>query len=338
MSAINSFRVFNLSPFASRALIVLLLLTPIFLWQVAEKNAAGPGFVLSSQDQQGQQDQKDSEGKEDKEVKEIKEKENKEVKEKEEKVEVSESEDEGEGTETIETVVNDDGTTSEIKRESSGKENKVEIKTFDAQGTLVGTRKVETKEGGQQEVKVKTYDAFGKALQEMKLKTKEGEVELKVKKSEGGESKVKYDAEDGVLKIKTADNESGKNEFTVRARGENFEIERAGVGVLTNFPMTVDEATGQVLVQTPAGEVALKALPDTIVEKAKMDSGLDEVEDVKLNADNGVKYVVSGAKSEKLLGVFNLRIPTQLAFDATTGDFVASEQSFVNRVLDLFSF
>lgn len=356
-SKLKSLNLFGRSPLFSALLLVLLLLFPIFLTRVYQKNSGPPGFVLSSEDNSEDNEDNgdesgDNENRDDQDDDEdTKNSQNKgrgsddtgDSDDDEEDAEKTETKvEDKEETKTVETVVNTDGTTSEIKRESSNGETEVEIRTFDSSGRLLETRKVETEKEGQQEVEVKTFGPLGNVLKEMKLETEQGEVDLSIKEGELNISKVEYDPAEGVLEVKAGDEGTadGQNKLKIKALGNNFRLERAGIGVLTNFPLTVNDDTGEVFVQTPAGEVNLKAMPDTIVQKARLADKIDEVDEVTLASEETaeLEYVLSGTKAEKLLGVFNLQIPVQLVYDAQAGEFVKSNQSFVSRLLDLFSF
>jgi hypothetical protein len=219
---------------------------------------------------------------------------------------------------------------------------------------LIGKGETETKDG-ETKSESKTYDTNGNTLTEVKLESKDGKkLELKTKQN-GTESKVKFDAEKQELEIETEDNEidddtneineteNTESKLKIKVVGDSFEISRKGINAQSKFPLVVDETTGAIFVKTPNGEVQLKAMPDTIVEKAKAASNLDTIDTVELNdsadeADDTIEFTLTGTKSQNLLGVFEMQIPTTVTYDANTGEFIKSDQTLTNRIIDLFSF
>lgn len=258
--------------------------------------------------------------------------------------------DEGGTKKSQEFVKNADGTITEIRREMKS-DGKISVRyvTRDANGNKLEDRRGEyDPKEGEEKIRIKTYDQFGNQLSDFEMETKDGKkLEVQVKEGEQDVAHVKYDVDDEELEIRTgnsdfamADEDVGlENKIKIRAAGDQFLITRQGVGVEANFPIIVDNATGKIFVKTPVGDVELKAMPDTIVEKAKAAKSVDVVEDVSLASDDeDVHYVVTGTRFERLLGLFTVNIPSRLRFDAQTGDFVQSQEPFFSRVLDLFSF
>ena len=246
-----------------------------------------------------------------------------------------ELEDEGDEDETRETIINPDGTTTEIRRKVDDGKVKVEFRTFDAVGNKVMVEKYENEEG-KEKARVKTYDETGTKLTDLEFKTEDGkEIEFRVKEGETELSRVKFDARDQKLVIRTDDE---KNSLTIKTKGENFILTRGGINALSNFPITIDDETGQVFVETPNGNVELKTMPDSIIERAQLAGTLVGDEDLELESENDLEYRLTGARSERLLGIFQINIPAQLIYSAETGAFLKSDQGFVAKILDLFSF
>ncbi len=248
---------------------------------------------------------------------------------------------------TRQVVQNPDGTVTEIIRERE-KDGTIEVKYIlrDKDGNILEKREGEyDPKEGEEEMKVTTYDVYGKKLREVKIETQDGKVvEVKVKEDSGA-SRVKYDVESRTLEIRSRGTYKGDEEaeetydkVIIRAVGDDFVLTRKGAGVKVNYPLTVDNETGDISVKTPIGEVTLKAMPDTIVQTVRDRNGLDVVESVDLVSDNGLQYVVSGKRQEKLLGLFDVEIPLEVKFDAATGTFRSVEQGFWSKALDLLSF
>lgn len=253
-------------------------------------------------------------------------------------------------------VQNADGTFSIIKTEEEDGELKREIKTYDASGNKIRVEKYES-EDGEEKSRVSVYDGLGNKLSDIRFETEDGkELELRVKEGETELSRIKFDSEKQELIVKTntsvfesanSGDESGENELRIKLDGDNFLLTRNGVNASSRFPLVVDDATGTVSVQTPNGEIRLGVMPDTIIEKAQALDNVDSVSSVALEAGDvssntsdrtALEFKMTGAKSEKLLGVFALQIPSVVTFDAQTGNFLRNEQTFVTKLLDLFSF
>lgn len=340
------------------------------------KGSGGDGDSSGNEDEDDEDDEDDNDEAREEEEDEVENEIEDEAEDDQDEVESEDQDDEEEETKTRETIQNADGTTSEIRREvkkdgeskvrirtfspsgfkveerrleeKSG-ETKLRVESFDNSGNKVGEKLFEAKSGEEEKSREKTFDAMGNTLTDLRLETKEGkEVVLKVK--EGGEtSKVKFDVEKQELVVGTSDEftgEASENQVRIRAEGDSFVIRRSGIGVATHFPMTVDEATGDIMVETPHGSVVLGAMPDSIVQKVNASGEVDVVTEVELESsdaadeetDSSLQFVVTGQRREKLLGFMSLNLPTTLTYDAQTGDFLKSNQSLTTKILDLFSF
>ena len=255
----------------------------------------------------------------------------------------NEDRDEPNDSKTRKLIVNPNGTTSQVRREvEDGGKVKTEIRTFDSNGNKIKVEKYES-EDGKEKSRVTTYDISGTKLSDLKLETEDGrKLELRVKEGQTDFTRIRYDNDKNELIVKTNES-SSESELKVKLEGNDFKVSRKGVGALSKFPISIDDATGKIFVTTPNGEVELKSMPDTIVQKAKDSDELDEIDSLELSKQtntnqNDLEYTVSGTRTEKLLGLFSLQIPTNLIYDATTGNFVKDEQALVNRILSLFSF
>ena len=168
---------------------------------------------------------------------------------------------------------------------------------------------------------------------ELELRTKEGTSEL---------LSVEVDSGNKEIKVRTNGNDSENSKLHISVDGTNFKLVRDGVTAESSFPLTIDDESGQVLVQTPIGDIDLKTMPDTIVSKAVSIDGMSEVvsvsiDDEKLETSN-LQYVLTGFKSENFLGMFRVKFPTSLVYDVQTGELVSSEQTFTTKAIDLLSF
>ncbi len=248
-------------------------------------------------------------------------------------------------------VQNADGTFSIVKTEEEDGKLKKEIKTYDASGNKIRVEKYESEEG-EEKSRVSAYDGLGNKISDIRLETEDGkELELRVKEGETELSRIKFDIEkqelivrsdDSVFDTNESEDESDENKLRIRLDGNNFLLTRNGANALSKFPLVVDDATGTVFVQTPNGEIRLGVMPDTIIEKAEASDDVDSVSDVALEVDGAdsasLEFKMAGTKSQKLLGVFTLQIPSTVVYDAKTGEFLRNDKTFATKLLDLFSF
>ena len=217
-----------------------------------------------------------------------------------------------------------------------------------------------------------------------------GDVTVKTKREDNGRervdvyrgnTKVRFETRNGHTTIKVEDEDEEDfdeedeveiedgNEIRVRTRDGKFLLERNRVAARTNFPLTVDTKTNELIVTTPSGVKRVAVLPDSVIAKmiaqgfidvASSPSGdteptptgvegeptvtlsptpTESIEnEVELVEEDGeLAYQVEGDKTEKLLGLWNVSIRKRLIVSATTGELLDTRESFFNRILDLLS-
>ena len=178
-------------------------------------------------------------------------------------------------------------------------------------------------EGDKVKIETKTYDASGNLLKE--------------EKSEGSDEGIETETED-----------SDGNKLKVRMENNKVLIKSEGVGGLDNFPLFLDETDGNVYVQTPQGDVMLGVMPQAILDKATASDDIDSVEEIEIESEpedeseeedsTKLEFRLKTNKTEKLFGVVELEIPATVYYDTQTGELLRSEQSLLNKILDMFSF
>ena len=355
----------------SGVIILALFSAGLFLTQKYSLAIGSFKVALADEEDEVDEPKEADEPKEVKERVEQKEKvEKKEAEEKKEKVEkkeikeTKEADESAEKTETKETIKNSDGTTTVIVKKIEG--NKVEIKTitysrfgkvisqkeekeeddgkkenqetlYDNLGNKIGERKTKIgKSGSEVELEIKVT-AGGEELSKMKVKRKDGNfINLEIEKSGTDKSKVKYNSEEE-LEIESEEGE--EYAIKIKAKSGVFKISQKGLNVNSNFPLRIDEETGRIIVTTSKGDVELKNTPAIILAKAQANDGIDEIETAELNSEGELKYVIEGKKTERLLGIFKLKIPVKAGYSVETGENLLLEtQSFFSRFLDAISF
>lgn len=229
--------------------------------------------------------------------------------------------------------------------------------------------KAKTKsEDNKRETEIETLDG-------QKIKTKiedDGTTKIEV---ENGSVKLKYVAENGIMVLK-AENESGKeinlaeNDLDELEDSLSDELENEGIDISTasgkttfsknsiaastNFPLSIDVVTKQLVVATPQGQKIVTVLPDVAVSNllrtgivnmidSSTDTGtssdlgtLDGV--VRLTVrDNESVYEVKGAKKQKLFGVIPVSTPKTVFVSTKTGEPIAQEESLLSNIIDRLS-
>lgn len=208
----------------------------------------------------------------------------------------------------------------------------------------------------------------------VKIKTKvedDGTTKVEIEK---GKLKLKYKLEGGQIKLK-AENEQGKEveledeELDEMENEAEEELEKKGIKIatgsgkpvlaknnvaaLTDFPLSVDVATNQLIVTTPQGQKVVTILPDQAVQNLlatniinKVDSAADPALSelgqlsgvVKLEIKNDkVVYKVKGVKSHRFLGFIPVDTSTTAFVSSETGNLVAQEQSLLANIVDVLS-
>lgn len=256
----------------------------------------------------------------------------------------------------------------------------------EVKGTLIAkddnsgstTTKTTTSEG----VRIKTKTSDEKQKTEIrfgegeKIKTRVEEGRSRIDVYSGG-VKVRYELKDGQLKVKV-ENEEGEEleleeeeieevEDEVEDELEDADIKIATAagrlaiiknrfGAFTNFPLTINPKTNELIITTHAGQKTVTILPDQAVQnmlaaniisrlgsQAIVDAVLqNQVASASAIVDLGVRenipvYEIPGIRDFRLLGFIPLSQPVTVVVSAETGELVTTEQSILTRVIDLFS-
>lgn len=211
----------------------------------------------------------------------------------------------------------DDSNEDEYEFEDDEDEDDNKSKTQERVQNSDGTYsivKTET-EGDKIKIETKTYSAAGKLLKE--------------EKHEGSDEGIESETED-----------SSGNKLKVKVTDTNTLIKNEGVTGLSKFPLYINELDGSVYVETPTGDVKLGVMPQAVVDKASLMADVDSIESVEIESadDDNLEFKISTKHSEKLFGIFKLEIPSDVYFDAQSGEQTHSEQTFFNKVLAFLSF
>lgn len=234
-------------------------------------------------------------------------------------------------------VIDDGGQVSQIlgdEQEKQTEETKQEMRKRQEKVRQEVRERVEKKEHNQKFDK----EIFKNGVK-IKIEKEDGKLMLKKEYQDGKEEKM---GEDKMIKVK----EKRGEELTIENDKQEAVLRRGKVKARTNFPLSINPDTNELVVTTPAGSKVVSVLPDTAV-KALVDNGvLSTVEKdstgeavAKLTEENNqLMYEVQGENKQKILGLFSVNIPKKVKISAQTGKVVKVEQPFFAKILDLFAF
>ena len=114
-------------------------------------------------------------------------------------------------------------------------------------------------------------------------------------------------------------------------------IQQHDVNVSTSLPVQIDTKTHIISVQTSSGTENVSILPDQAVAGAEKQTNTNPTNAkpaVSLVSENGnATYIVDQQKKGKLLGIFDVTVPSQVKISAETGKTVSVWQSPVGTFL-----
>ena len=250
----------------------------------------------------------------------------------------------------------------EIKINAAGTVLKVELEDEEETRVKADEERTEVRLPGG--IRVKTRIEDGKARTDVyqggtKVRfEREGDrFRIKVEDETGGETEV---GEDDIL---TIDERADKGQIRVRTFSTTADqarnraiVERLNTQALTDLPLSIDLATNELTVTTPAGERVVTVLPDQAVQNMLAANVIDQVggqelanivrqggietlnQVITLAEQNGVPiYVVQGVKNHRLLGFIPVTTDVTVSMSAETGEVLETDQSVLDTIVDVFS-
>ena len=193
----------------------------------------------------------------------------------------------------------------------------------------------------------------------LRIETKDGVTVVKVENEEEEEiEEIELD-EDGGLDVEA----TGGARIEIRTRQNRILLKQGLVIAQTNFPVSVDQETGELTITTPQGTRVVAILPEQAVEnmlasnvidrilaalpprtplaspEATGEAELEGAQAIELEEENGeVVYVIEGASEERFLGLFGVLVPKTIVVSTQTGELLQIRQPLISRILDLLSF
>lgn len=202
---------------------------------------------------------------------------------------------------------------------------------------------IRTSEGERVETRVKdgeTWTEIRSGGNRIKLERRDDRVKLKME-TENGEEEL---GEQQELRIRERED---KDEIEVEAGGKEgeFVVRRGQIEAKTDFPLSVNLETNELVVTTPAGERTVAVLPDQAVAGMLGANVLDRLASpsgasVTLGERQGVAvYQILGVKHHKFLGFIPVQTEVTAVVSAETGELVTTEDvSLVEQVIGALSF
>lgn len=234
-----------------------------------------------------------------------------------------------------------------------------------------GTTKIET-ENDKTEIEVrndqgrfKTKIEDGK--EETKIRTGNLRIEIRQEgnklvtkiKNENDEEIELEDKQENEL-LDEAENELENDGVKIATDSGHLDIIQNGRRARTNFPLSVNPATGELFVTTPAGEKVVAVLPDQAIQNMLKAGILTRVEpqpepspspspgatESATIAETGIElaqvnnnpvYIISGVKNKNFLGIVPVDLKLKVVVSAQNGQVVETRQGLLTRLLDFFS-
>jgi hypothetical protein len=179
---------------------------------------------------------------------------------------------------------------------------------------------------------------------------------------------LKLEGEDGI-ELELDDEEefevqegTSSGKIKIRADGSQIVVARNRVAARTNFPLSLDTSTNELIVTTPAGIKRVAVLPDVAIrnmlangfidvaaaegeteedgQEATESADLGEIEEeieLTQTEEGLLVYSIEGYKVQRFLGIFKIRIKRLVYASADTGELVGIQQSPFYTILDNLS-
>ena len=131
-----------------------------------------------------------------------------------------------------------------------------------------------------------------------------------------------------------------ENRAEIRNTERGFEIKSGETRVETALPIQINPETRQLSVVTPQGTKTVTTLPDEAVNTIQsLNTKERAVGGASLETrGDDVVYNVETERSERMFGLLPVLIRRNVEVSAVTGQVTSSQQSFTQRLMDLFSF
>lgn len=230
-----------------------------------------------------------------------------------------------------------------MKIETEDNKQETEIEAVDGQKIKTkieddGTTKIEIENGT---IKLKYSIVNGQVV--LNVENEDGEeVEIEDDELEELENEVEDELEDDDIRlVPTTDNQLALTQNKIAA--------------LTNFPLSINVETKELIITTPAGQKVVTVLPDEAVQNLLATGIINNIEtlptdtaiqdqldiltgvvEIETRGDELV-YKIKGNKTHFILGIIPVTTPVTAFVSTDTGQTVAKQQSILTNIIDLLS-
>lgn len=231
----------------------------------------------------------------------------------------------------------------QVEIESEDDEQETEIETADGQKIKTkteddGTTKIEIENGT---VKLKYSIVNGQVV--LNVENEDGEeVEIGDDELEELENEVEDELEDDDIRL-------------VSTTNNQLALTQNQIAALTNFPLSINAETKELIITTPTGQRVVTVLPDEAVQNLIATGIINSIETppedittqdqlgtltgvVEIETrDNEIVYKIKGNKTHLMLGIIPVTTPVTAFVSTDTGLTVAKQQSILTNVIDFLS-
>lgn len=245
------------------------------------------------------------------------------------------------------------GPSGSVKVESRTDDGGTKIETFDEKTKIevrTGEDRFETRvEEGREETKIRTGGL------RIEIKREGDRVVTKIKNEADEEVELEDEQVDELLEDVGEELEEDGVRLATDSAQPGF-IQN-GRRVRTNFPLSVNAETGELMVSTPAGDKVVAVLPEVainnmiragilsrVVEEPVLpaegtSSAVADVSGIELTTvNNQPVYLITGVSSQNFLGLVPVNLKIKTVVSAQNGQLLDLQQGVFARVIDLLSF
>jgi len=221
-----------------------------------------------------------------------------------------------------------------------------------------GRRRIDVYEGGRK----------------LRFETRDSMTVVKVEDEEEGVGEAEVDEDEVEVEVESSE---GTQKAKIKLEKDKWILKSAGSNIeaRSSFPLSIDLATNELIVTTPAGIKRVAVLPQTAIDNmirvghvdvicpeeppeatatasatpeepptgsasaspTATPEGQEGSVELTTTESGEVAYVVNGAKREKLLGLFEILISKTLVVSGETGNLVETRQNIISKILDFLS-
>lgn len=245
--------------------------------------------------------------------------------------------------------------TSWIRPTVLGDEDEAEEEQEDEQEDEQQEKEKREEENKREEAKQQT-----EARKETEIETRDGQ-KIKTKVEDDGTTKVeieqdnlkiKYEVKNGEINSVEEDEDEVEDEpedeveeedegLEIETENERHTVRSRGVAARTNFPLSIDIATNELIVATKDGPKVVAILPDKAVSNL-LDTGIVDTvggtEELELQIQDGEPvYKIVGTKKYRFLAFIPVTQSVTTVVSAENGEVVAIQQSVLANIVDFLS-